>query len=198
MNSVSFYFCPYCPGWTILSHGVCRECHRHLELSHADPTGEELRSIVGEGLSELGILVVDRGVLPRICRAWATSNGLLFSPQMKRLGHKYLLANERTLACWLAAMRRPVVTEQERNPDGIALDVVELLYGMPGGFFVTFESISEVTWTYRSCVLKTSRQRETTLKPQRRRDGVFARLKAQLDSVGVPREPHRKSLVTRP
>ena len=59
----------------------------------------------------------------------------------------------------------------------------ELLYGTPGAFFLAFHSMTEVVWTARNCVIRTNYRKEVALKPQRRRDGVFGRLKEQLDGV---------------
>jgi hypothetical protein len=185
MNSLTLYFCPYCTGWTILNHSVCRDCLRHVELSQPDPTPELIHQLVGDNLRDLGVLVYERQDLPRICHVYATSRGLLFSPQIRKMGQKYILADERTLACWLGSLRRSLQSRQGQEVEPVTIDAVALLLETPGALFVAFDSISEVVWSPRDCTIRMERRREILLKPHRRRDGTLVRLKDELNSIVV-------------
>ncbi len=183
MHTNSLLFCPYCLSWTQIQNGVCRECFRHLELSQPDLSESELFNASGEVISTIGVLVIERTIMPKICRLYQTRHGLLFSPLLTRQQHKYFVSFDRTLACWLAERligKAPSEEPQSVNPPAF---IYELLFETPGAFYIPMKKVIEANWSARQVVVRIRDRKELVIKPQHRRDGVFKKLEACLEGV---------------
>jgi len=150
--------CPHCLTWIETHAQCCTECGGGVDTDDTDLSPEIVDKRLGEWLLDLGGVKLLRRGWPNFGRLVATTEGLLFVPQLIEQANGALEAalegalagpeRVRSLIHWwsLPVWRRPLETYPHDEMATLPQQSLrELLYNSPGAFYIGRDSISRIT-----------------------------------------------------
>lgn len=74
--------CHSCWSWVGLSGTACPDCFTPLDVTRPDPTEAELAELIGDGVTLIAPVRIERRTLPHVGALIGTTRGLLFLPDL--------------------------------------------------------------------------------------------------------------------
>lgn len=171
--------CPHCLTWIEPQSECCPECAGAVDVDAPDPLESELSTQFGELLGGLGLVRLDRRGWPSIGRFVATTEGLMFIPDIffrpngaislrEKVSDENESWSERISQSswwpWRAVV--PVTDEpSQAEAEFAAMSITAQMLSSPGALFVARRSIKRIVPNWNRVRIDRSPSRSVSVTP---------------------------------